>query len=102
MHLSRHRTRLHPPRLRHPRLWCQVHHITDWANGGQTNIDEETLACGPHNRLINHNGWTTHKRNNGTTEWTPPPHQDHGQPRANTYHHPERHLQDDDDEDDDP
>ena len=36
-----------------PGYGCQVHHAqTDWANGGQTNIDEEALACGPHNRLI--------------------------------------------------
>ena len=34
-----------------PPYWCQVHHATkDFAKGGQTNIDEETLACGPHNR----------------------------------------------------
>ncbi len=36
------------------------------------------------------------------TEWLPPPHLDHGQPRTNTFHHPERflHNQDDDDESD--
>nr|WP_305035954.1 hypothetical protein [Mycobacterium tuberculosis] len=36
------------------------------------------------------------------TEWLPPPHLDHGQPRTNTFHHPERflHNQDDDDEPD--
>jgi hypothetical protein len=26
-------------------------------------------------------GWTTRKRANGDTEWIPPPHLDHGQPR---------------------
>ena len=27
---------------------CQVHHaVTDWANGGNTNVDDMTLACGP-------------------------------------------------------
>ncbi|WP_214508478.1 hypothetical protein, partial [Mycobacterium tuberculosis] len=38
----------------------------------------------------------------GHTEWLPPPHLDHGQPRTNTFHHPERflHNQDDDDEPD--
>ena len=31
-----------------PAYWCQVHHATkDWANGGQTDIDDLTLACGP-------------------------------------------------------
>ncbi|ORA68940.1 HNH endonuclease, partial [Mycobacterium heidelbergense] len=26
----------------------------------------------------------------GDTEWIPPPHLDHGQPRTNPFHHPER------------
>ncbi|WP_370499416.1 hypothetical protein, partial [Mycobacterium sp. pR1184] len=29
---------------------------------------------------------------NGHTQWIPPPHLDRGQPRTNTYHHPERLL----------
>ncbi|WP_442932267.1 hypothetical protein, partial [Mycobacterium sp. 050134] len=34
----------------------------------------------------------------GETEWLPPPHLDHGQPKTNHYHHPEKlhHNQDDD------
>ncbi|KBE29727.1 hypothetical protein AP29_02535, partial [Mycobacterium tuberculosis H1329] len=39
----------------------------------------------------------------GHTEWLPPPHLDHGQPRTNTFHHHEkllRHNQDDDDKPD--
>jgi hypothetical protein len=81
-----------------PAYWCQVHHAQkDWAAGGQTNIDEETLACGPHNRLVDEDGWTTRKHPDGTTEWIPPPDQDTGQPRTNTYHHPEKHLKDQDD-----
>jgi hypothetical protein len=31
----------------------------------------------------------------------PPPHLDHGQPRTNTFHHPENLLADGDDEDED-
>jgi|GEM_PF-6262052 len=39
----------------------------------------------------------------GITETLPPAHQDHGQPRTNTYHHPEKLLQDhDSDDDEDP
>jgi hypothetical protein len=34
----------------------------DWADGGQTDISDETLACGPHNRLIGPGGWRTRKR----------------------------------------
>ena len=32
---------------------CQVHHvIADWAEGGNTNINELGLACGPDNRVV--------------------------------------------------
>jgi hypothetical protein len=89
-----------------PAYWCQVHHAEkDWARGGQTNIDELTLACGPDNRLVKDGGWTTRKNHKGETEWIPPPHLDRGQPRTNTYHHPEKLLRDDgdnEDEDDGP
>ena len=33
----------------------------NWANGGQSNIDEEALACGPHNRLVDEGGWRIRK-----------------------------------------
>jgi len=71
-----------------PGYGCQVHHAqTDWAKGGLTNIDNETLACGPHNRLVKEGGWQTRKRKDGTTEWIPPPALDAGQTRTNNYHH---------------
>lgn len=76
-----------------PGYGCQVHHAEmDWAKGGLTNIDELTLACGPHNRLVKEGGWRTRKRKDGTTEWIPPPHLDGGQARVNHYHHPEKYL----------
>jgi len=81
-----------------PGYQCQVHHVTDWANGGHTNIDAETLACGPHNRLVKPGGWKTRKHKNGTTEWIPPPHLDTNQARVNNYHHPERLLTERDEE----
>lgn len=36
---------------------------------------------------------------NGQTEWLPPPHLDHGQPRTNSYHHPERFVHGEGDDD---
>jgi hypothetical protein len=75
-----------------PAAWCQAHHVKDWANGGTTDLDNLTLTCGPDNRLADNDDWTTRKNNDGTTEWIPPPNQDHGQPRTNTYHHPENML----------
>jgi hypothetical protein len=53
----------------------------------------------PHHHQPADQGWTTRKRHNGDTEWIPPAHLDHGQPRTNTYHHPEKLLRDDDDDD---
>ena len=83
-----------------PAYWCQVHHVDDWvADNGETNINDLTLACGPDNRLVEDGGWSTRKRNDGRTEWLPPPHLDTGQPRVNDFHHPEKYLVDRDDED---
>jgi hypothetical protein len=72
---------------------CQVHHaVSDWADGGQTNVDDLTLACPTENRMVKPGGWRTRKRKDGRTEWIPPPHLDSGQSRVNDYHHPENYL----------
>jgi hypothetical protein len=85
-----------------PGYRCQAHHaVRDWDEDGQTNVDEMTLACKPHNLLVENTGWTTRMRKDGRAEWIPPPHLDTGQTRTNDYHHPQRMLVDDE-EDDDP
>ena len=76
----------------------QVHHVTDWANGGHTNIDDLTLACPTNNRAVTPGGWSTRQRPDGRTEWIPPPHLDSGQTRVNDYHHPENLLRPEEDE----
>jgi hypothetical protein len=85
-----------------PAYHSQVHHAErDWQHGGNTNVDELTLACGCDNRLVNDTptGWTTRKRkSDNRTEWIPPPHLDRGQSRVNVYHHPEDLLRPDDDD----
>ncbi|WP_234714242.1 HNH endonuclease signature motif containing protein, partial [Mycolicibacterium chlorophenolicum] len=81
-----------------PGYWCQVHHLTDWKNGGRTDVDTTTLACGPENRMIETTKWTTHRNTKGRTEWVPPPDLDRGQHRVNGYHHPERYLLPEDDQ----
>ena len=72
----------------------QVHHaLRDWAHGGQTNVNELALACGPDNRLVgNDGGWTTTINARGEVEWIPPPQLDTGQGRLNHYHRPEALL----------
>jgi len=77
----------------------EVHHVRQWATCHQTHIDDLNLGCGSRHRLVTPGGWTTRKRKNDTTEWIPPPHLDYGQPRTNTFHHPEKLLRDDDDDD---
>jgi hypothetical protein len=76
-----------------PGYLCEVHHIDEWtADGGPTDIDNLTFACGPHHRMLGPGGWQTRKGLDGRTRWIPPPHLDDGQARVNNYHHPERLL----------
>ncbi|MCV7215170.1 HNH endonuclease [Mycobacterium crocinum] len=83
-----------------PAYQTQVHHAArDFAVGGNTDINELTLACGCDNRMVNDGpaGWITRKRRrDNKTEWIPPPHLDRGQSRVNYYHHPEELLCSDD------
>jgi len=80
-----------------PGYHSQVHHVQGWAATRRTDINDLALACGPDNRLAE-KGWTTRTNARGDTEWIPPPHLDRGQPRTNTFHHPERFLRDGDDD----
>ena len=77
-----------------PGYWCEVHHVDDWAAGGLTNIDQLTLGCKPHHKLVDE-GWRTRKRPDGRAEWIPPPGFGRGA-RTNDYHHPERLFDDGD------
>ncbi len=73
-----------------PAYGAQVHHaLRDWARGGNTNVNELALACGPDNRLVDKTGWTTTINRRGDVEWIPPPDLDTGQTRVNYYHRPE-------------
>ncbi len=81
-----------------PGYWCQVHHVTGWKDGGRTDVNDLTLACGPENRMLEQTGWDTHTNTRGQVEWVPPPDLDTGGHRVNNYHHPERHLLPEDDQ----
>ncbi|MBV8293107.1 MAG: HNH endonuclease [Mycobacterium sp.] len=80
-----------------PGYFTEVHHVTPWAKTHITDINDLALACGPHHAIAEQ-GWTTRKNQHGDSEWIPPPHLDYGQPRTNTYHHPEKLLRDDEDD----
>ena len=82
-----------------PVYGSQVHHAArDWADDGQTNVDELGLACGPDNRMVGPDGWTTLINDGNDVEWIPPADLDCGQARVNDYHRPERLLRPPDDE----
>ncbi len=79
--------------------YCEVHHVTDYAQCHTTNVNDLTFACGPHHRMLRPGGWSTRKNVMGETEWIPPPHLDQDRPRTNAFHHPEKLLMDDDEDD---
>ena len=83
-----------------PGYYSEVHHVTDYATCHATDIDQLTFACGPHHRILRPGGWRTQKNANGDTEWIPPPRMERGQPRTNSFHHPEKLLRDGDEKDD--
>lgn len=85
-------------------LHRSIHAVTDWTDGGHTNIDDMTLACPQDHRMLDTTAWRTRKNTTNQTEWHPPPELDTDQHRVNGYHHPERYLlpKDHEDEDDDP
>lgn len=81
-----------------PGYYCEVHHVTDYVKCRRTDVNDLTFACGSHHRLLKPGGWSTRKNADGDTEWIPPPRLDRGQPRVNTFHHPEKLVRDGDDE----
>ncbi|BBZ14619.1 13E12 repeat family protein [Mycobacterium branderi] len=81
-----------------PGYHCEAHHCTPYAQCHTTDVNDLTLGCGGHHPIAE-DGWTTRKNTHGDTEWIPPPHLDHGQPRTNRYHHPEKLLREDEDDD---
>ncbi|BBX01630.1 hypothetical protein MMOR_25660 [Mycolicibacterium moriokaense] len=87
-----------------PAYGTQVHHArADWADGGNTNVDDLALACGPDNRLVDKNGgWRTTINDCGDVEWHPPPDLDTGQTRINYYHRPELLLRPPEEPDENP
>ena len=80
-----------------PGYLCEVHHRDPYALHPVTDVNELTFACGPNHQLAEQ-GWTTRKNAYGQTEWIPPPHLDYGQPRVNTFHHPEKLLRAEEDD----
>jgi hypothetical protein len=89
-----------------PGYYSEVHHVIGYATCRCTDVNNLTFGCGTQHGIVRPGGWSTRKNAKGDTEWIPPPHLDCGQPRTNTFWHPEKLLRDgdgdgdDDDEDD--
>jgi hypothetical protein len=41
-----------------PVAWTDAHHIKHWADGGATTLNNLTLLCRRHHRLVHEEGWT--------------------------------------------
>ena len=39
-----------------PQAWCDVHHVTHWADGGSTALDNLLLLCRRHHGLVHRAG----------------------------------------------
>jgi hypothetical protein len=48
------------PGCRTPTAWTDAHHITHWADGGPTDLDNLILLCRFHHGLVHEVGWTIH------------------------------------------
>src|SRR6478752_4623716 len=62
------------PTCTRPPVMCHAHHLTHWADGGDTSLDNLALLCGRHHRVIHHTPWQI--RLNPTDrqpEFRPPP-----------------------------
>ena len=51
--------------------WCEVHHVTEWADGGPTHTDNGVLLCWHHHRYLENSGWQI-RMNGGVPEVRPP------------------------------
>jgi uncharacterized protein DUF222/HNH endonuclease len=72
-----------------PPRWTDAHHITPWADGGATTLDNLVLLCRYHHRLVHHRtaGWQIRLGADRRPDFIPPPAVDPQQrPRRNLYH----------------
>lgn len=68
---------------------CDAHHITHWAEGGPTSLDNLVLLCRRHHTLTHHSPWTVAiDPDTGRPVWHPPPAIDDRD--RFTYHPPQR------------
>ena len=52
--------------------WCQAHHITPWAEGGPTTLENMCLVCSRCHHRIHDEHWTVRRGKNGKLSLDPP------------------------------
>lgn len=55
-----------------PPAWCDAHHLTSWADGGVTDLENLVLLCRSCHTRVHSTGWRV-KREEGRTVIVPPP-----------------------------
>lgn len=74
------------PGCTRPASWCDAHHLTHWADGGETCLDNCALLCGHHHDVVHHQGWDIRLGPDRKPELIPPAWVDPDRvPRRNTY-----------------
>ena len=53
--------------------WCQAHHLTPWAVGGKTDLDDMCLVCSRCHHKVHDNGWKVRRNPSGKYTLQPPP-----------------------------
>ncbi|WP_437126131.1 HNH endonuclease [Mycolicibacterium frederiksbergense] len=76
-----------------PASWCDAHHITPWASGGHTSIDNGVLLCRLHHTAIHHGGWQVYLGPD-RHPWFIPPHDPAGPQPAHLRSHARRTMTD--------
>lgn len=52
--------------------WVHAHHITHWARGGRTDLDNLILLCSYHHRILHEHDWHITRDPNGDVTWIRP------------------------------
>jgi hypothetical protein len=75
------------PTCDRPPRWCESHHLSHWADGGNTDLDNLVLLCGHHHGQIHRGDWTVQMAADRLPEFTPPAYVDQTRrPRRNMFH----------------
>lgn len=54
------------------RRFTQAHHIEWWSRGGATDLDNLTLICSFHHKLVHEHGWSIERTHDGDLVWHRP------------------------------